>query len=180
MEPDENLSLESRRPGWGTIPEAERVVWARYMLEYPPGSPGPYAMGKISALVLRGVLDVPQRWPKFAAALHAVGFTPLEFYILSQDLSILRLRDRLPEESRPDLFQIDMLAGSYTAYDPAAGTSQPGPARCVLIPEKWANWPLHVRFGRTPARATQHVLTDGAPPPISIDRINGSFVEYTD
>ncbi|WES64617.1 hypothetical protein P0L94_00775 [Microbacter sp. GSS18] len=169
-----------RPEDWGDVPEAERTIWMRYFIDYPPAFPGAFAMNMMARAALAGRTDVSPRWSRFGAAMHANGFGPLEYYVLMQTISALRRRERLDEAVHPDLFRVDIPAGKYQILDPDTGDLSPGPATYVIIPEGWANWPLHLRYGQTPARATQYVLTGGEPAPISTAYHGDEKIEYTD
>jgi len=137
--------------GWGAVPEGDRPLWSRYMLDYMPWFPGVTMMTFVAPGVLNGGTGAPLRWKRLAQRLHAVGFTPTDYYLLCQDLDVRRERGRLTEEAHGRFFDV-WGRGRFWGFEPRT--------------ELWAPWPAHVRAGRSPRRATDYVLSDGTPSPL--------------
>lgn len=136
---------------WGDVPDADRSMWSRYMLDYCPWFPGVTMMGLVAPGVLNGGTRAPRRWKQLAQRLVAVGFTPTDYYLLCQDLAIRLARDQITEERHGRLFD-RWGTGRFWGFEPNATA--------------WSCWPLHIRAGRSPRRATDYVLSDGTPRPM--------------
>ena len=67
--------------GWGEVPEVDRPVWSRYMLDHCPWFPGATIMSFIASGVVNGGSHVPEVWRETAAELHSAGFTPIQYYL---------------------------------------------------------------------------------------------------
>ena len=107
--------------------------------------------GAVAPSILGGRSGAPRLWKELAARLHDVGFSPTDYYLLCQDLDLRLKRGQLQQELHGQLF------------DPW------GPGEWwQLVPnaDAWARWPLHVRSGKPPRRATGYVLRDGRPEPM--------------
>lgn len=137
--------------GWGDVPESDRPRWSRYMVDYAPWFPGVTMMLSIAPGVLRGGTMVPRQWKDLARRLHDIGFTPTDYYLLCQDLELRLERQELTEAEHGRFFD-RWGAGRFWQFVPNA--------------DLWAPWPQHVRAGRSPRRATDYVLSDGAPRPM--------------
>lgn len=138
--------------GWGDVPVESRAQWSRYMVDFTPWFPGVNAMVRLAPGVLHGNTRAPRAWKQVARDLHAVGFTPTDYYLLCQDLDGLRKSGYLNPDDHGHLFT------QWSTREPGWG----------LIPDAaaWAPWIEHVRAGRSPRRATSYILLGGPPPPM--------------
>lgn len=139
---------------WGDVPEADRNDWSRYFLDFLPWFPGAAVMAMLAPGVLAGG-SLPH-FVRTARELHAVGFTPTDYYLLCQDLAARDARGTLDPEQHGHLFR--SWRGATAQF-------------FVLDPAAWAQWTDLVRSGRSPRRATDHVLTGGNPPPMGSFRL---------
>lgn len=134
---------------WGDVPEADRNTWSRYFLDYLPWFPGPVVMSMLAPRVLEG--GTFKQFARPARELYEVGFTPTDYYLLCQDLHIRDARGVLDRERHGHLFR-EWRSEIVRFF--------------VLEAEEWREWPALVRAGRSPRRATEHVLTGGNPLPM--------------
>jgi len=144
----DHLSLTE---GWGDIPEQDRPLWSRYMLDYAPWFPGVAMMTFVAPGLLNGGASAPRQWKALAIRLHAVGFTPTDYYLLCQDLGLRLARQQLTEAEHGRFFE-KWGPGRFWQFVPNV--------------ELWTPWPRHLRAGRSPKRATDYILSDGAPRPM--------------
>lgn len=140
----------SPREGWGDVPVADRPTWTRYMLDYPPLFPGAFIMAMLAPGMLDGGTSALQPWKDLAQRLHAVGFTPTDYYLLCQDLA-LRIEEGAVTREEHDRF-FDRWGDRVWGHVPKVAL--------------WAAWPRLVRSGRSPRRATDYILSDGSPAPL--------------
>ena len=143
---DDNLDPAD---GWGDVPEADRPLWSRYMVDYMPWFPGAVIMNYIAPGVMNGGTRAPQIWKDAARALHAAGFTPADYYLLAT-LVTGRFRNELDVRRHARLFELwpDEKRASNFRFTPSA----------------WKPWLEKVRAGESPSRAVEHILTGGRPP----------------
>lgn len=138
--------------GWGAIPPADRHAWARAMVDYCPWFPGPTMMNLVAQPILAGGTNAPEKWKRVARELHAVGFSPQDYYALCQELTIRHLQKTLTRDEHADLFE---------------DWHEDKPMWCPIpVASRWQTWPSHLRAGRTPRRATDYVLSGGKPAPL--------------
>ena len=107
--------------------------------------------GAVAPSILGGRSGAPRLWKELAARLHDVGFSPTDYYLLCQDLDLRLKRGQLQEELHGQFFD-QWGPGEWWQFVPNA--------------DAWACWPLHVRSGKSPRRATDYVLSDGKPEPM--------------
>lgn len=138
--------------GWGDVPPADRPLWSRYMLDYCPWFPGVTTMIFVAPGVLSGGTRAPRPWKDLAQKFHVAGFTPVDYYLLCQDLDLRLERGSLSEEAHGRFFAT-WGRGRQWGFVPRV--------------ELWSEWPRHVRSGRSPRRATDYVLSDGSPEPLA-------------
>lgn len=138
--------------GWGDVPIADRPLWSRYMVDHTPWFPGVTVMVHIAPGVLNGNTRAPRIWKDTAQALHAAGFTPAEYYLLSEII-----------ESRLDAFDVHRHAALFELW-PTERTR--GPRAFRLNPTRWVPWLERVRAGESPRRALDWLLADGEPAPL--------------
>ena len=107
--------------GWGDVPETDRPLWSRYMVDHCPWFPGVGLMNFVAAGVVNGGTRAPKIWKDAAIALHRAGFTPMHYYVLAQLLRDERTRGRLNEDAHGHLFEEWFQApfNSFRLYAPA-------------------------------------------------------------
>lgn len=136
--------------GWGDVPEADRPLWSRYMVDHMPWFPGAVIMNYIAPGVMNGGTRAPQIWKDTARALHAVGFTPVDYYLLATLVTVRgRFRDELDVQRHAHLFELwpdEKRVGNFR-----------------FIPSAWTPWLEKVRAGESPRRAVEYILTGGKP-----------------
>lgn len=140
--------------GWGDVPVADRALWSRYMMDHLPWFPGALVMAHIAPGVMNGNTRAPQVWKDTARALHAVGFTPADYYLLAELL-----------KGRLDALDLHRHAVLFEQW-PTDGTRRPRIFR--LNPTRWVPWLTEVRAGESPRRAFERILADGHPAPIAV------------
>ena len=129
--------------GWGEVPEVDRPVWSRYMLDHCPWFPGATIVSFIASGVVNGGSRVPEVWKETAAELHSGGFTPLQYYLLAQLLSDKRRRNELDEATHGHLFKQWYKEG-FPAFQ--------------LDAEAWKPWLERLVRAQSPRRALDHML----------------------
>lgn len=135
--------------GWGGVPEADRALWSRYMVDHLPWFPGTTIMAHMAPGVMNGNTRAPRVWKDTARALHAVGFTPHLYYLLAE-----LLRDAaLDVHEHAHLFEL-------------WPTRERGPLQFRLTPSAWIPWLERVTNGESPRRALHHILAGGNPTPL--------------
>ena len=133
---------------WGDVPEADRAAWSISFCDFAPWFPGITVMGAIGGNALAGRALEP--WVPHARALHAAGFTPTDYYLLCQDLDAWERTGKLTRAAHRHLF---------------LQWREPSPYRFfVLDLTVWGRWPVLVREGLSPRRATTRVLAEGSGP----------------
>lgn len=135
--------------GWGDVPEADRPLWSRYMVDYMPWFPGAVIMNYVAPGVMNGGTRAPQIWKDTAHALHAVGFTPADYYLLAT-LVRGRFRTTLDVRRHAHLFELwpdEERVGNFR-----------------FTPSAWKPWLERVRAGESPMRAVGQVLTGARRP----------------
>lgn len=138
---------------WGEVPEGDRHAWSRAILEYAPFWPGHVAAAMTAAgAVMRGEATGYQDWLQVARDLNAVGFSPTDYLLLSFDLHVRLLQGTLEQAKHGHLFS-------------KWGRCKPPYWELVPIADAWAEWPL-VALEKSPQRATDYVLSGGAPSPL--------------
>ena len=142
---DDNLDPAD---GWDDVPEADRPLWSRYMVDYMPWFPGAIIMNYIAPGVMDGGTRAPQLWKDTARALHDAGFTPADYYLLATLLKG-HLGDKLDVHRHAHLFEL------WPDKDRAGNFR--------LTPSAWKPWLERVRAGESPRRAVEHILTGGRP-----------------
>ena len=133
--------------GWGEVPVTDRKLWSRYMVDHLPWFPGVTVMVHIAPGVMGGNTRAPQIWKDAARALHAVGFTPADYYLLAELI-----------KSRIETLDVNRHAQLFEVW-PTGG--ERGPRTFQLNPELWVSWLDQVRAGGSPRRALDWVLSDG-------------------
>lgn len=139
---------------WNDVPEHERLRWVRYMLDFPPYPFKGFIARMVAGAASNGRYDLaPADWVRLAADLTAAGFTPVDFYALSQELERRMETGQLTQAQHGEFF---LRWGWDTHY-----------VSFILDADAWAEWPRLVAEGRSPRRATEYVLTHGNPKPIA-------------
>lgn len=138
--------------GWGDVPEADRPLWSRYMVDHCPWFPGVTVMLHLVPGVMNGGTRAPKIWKDHAQALHAAGFTPAKWYLLAE--LITGAKSQLDVHRHAPLFDL--------WPDPERRTSA-----FRINPVRWVPWLDQVRAGESPRRAHEWVLTDGDPEPFA-------------
>lgn len=147
--------------GWGEVPEADRPLWARYMLDYCPQFLGPTIMTLIARGVVFGGTKIPEDWKETAAELHNAGFTPLHYYLLASLLSDKRRREELDEATHGYLFK--KWYGNYPDFPDFR-----------LDAEAWKPWLERIDRAESPGRALDHMLHGPFLPPLgAVFFVNG-------
>lgn len=146
---------------WGSVPDADRPVWARYMLDHCPRFPGATAMNMIAAHVIEGGTGVPTDWQETAAELHSAGFTPIHYYLLADLLRDVRNENQLDEATRGHFFK-----EWYQERRPGFR----------LNAEAWKPWLERVGQGQAPRRALRHVLKGSDVPATGEVRREGGMM----
>lgn len=134
--------------GWGDVPVEDRGLWSQYMLDHLPWFPGTFIMTQIYQGVTNGNTRAPQIWKDTARGLHAVGFTPADYYLLAEML-----------KHRLDWLEVTHHAVLFEAW-PTSG--ERGPRTFRLNPARWTSWLEVVRAGGSPARELNRILRDAA------------------
>ncbi|MGI6879724.1 hypothetical protein [Microbacterium sp. gxy059] len=139
---------------WGDVPEADRPLWSRYLLDHLPRRNGPLILSYIARGIVGGGTNAPDSWRQAARDLHAVGFTPLEYYLLCEILRSTRLRRELHPRDHAHLFELWPVdePNRLPAYR--------------LNAEAWRPWLEKVRAGASPKRAALRILHGDALPPL--------------
>ncbi|MGO2932498.1 hypothetical protein [Microbacterium sp.] len=137
--------------GWGEVPEADRPLWSRYMVDHCPWFPGVTVMNFIAGGVMNGGTRAPKIWKDTAADLHRAGFTPMQYYLLAELLSGARKNGDLDESAHGHLFE-QWFQGSPTFFRLAA--------------EAWKPWLERLERAESPRRALTHILSPGNVPPL--------------
>lgn len=137
--------------GWGDVPEADRPLWSRYMLDHCPWFPGPTIMTLIAGGVVDGGTRAPQAWKEAAAELHSAGFTPIHYFLLAELLSGARKQGDLDEASHGHFFK--------------QWFKEPFPA-FRLDAEAWRPWLERLEQAQSPSRALKHMLHGSNLPPL--------------
>lgn len=135
--------------GWGDVPVADRALWSGYMVDHLPWFPGVIVMCHMAPGVMNGNTRAPRVWKDTARALHAVGFTPADYYLLSELLK--SSIDELDVSRHARLFELWPTSGER------------GPRTFRLNPTRWAPWLEKVRAGESPRRALDWILSSGKP-----------------
>ncbi|MBV0895154.1 hypothetical protein [Microbacterium sp. NC79] len=138
--------------GWGDVPVADRPLWSRYMVDHLPWFPGVTVMIHVAPGVMNGNTRAPKIWKDTARGLHAVGFTPADYYLLVE--LITHRIDQLDVNRHAPLFEL------WPTND------ERRPRIFRLNPTRWVPWLEQVRAGESPSRAVDWVLTDGNPRPL--------------
>lgn len=138
--------------GWGDVPEADRPLWSRYMVEYLPWFPGITSMRYMAGGVMNGNTRAPKLWKETAQELHAAGFTPADYYLLS---ALLELESDLLDEERHAKLFIEW---------PKQITRRT--RRFRLAVDQWVPWLEQVRAGESPADALEKILQGDKLKPI--------------
>ncbi|WP_156761053.1 hypothetical protein [Microbacterium karelineae] len=139
--------------GWGDVPEADRPLWSRYMIDHLPWFPGAVIMAHLAPGLLNGNTHAPKTWKDTARALHAAGFTPAQYYLLAELLKSEFTRGTLDIRAHAHLFEL-------------WPHERRGPIQFRLNAHAWAPWLERVAAGESPRRALQHVLRGGHLPPL--------------
>ncbi|MGF3054659.1 hypothetical protein ACQUSY_11980 [Microbacterium sp. YY-03] len=138
--------------GWGDVPVADRPLWSRYMVDHLPWFPGVTVMNYVAPGVMNGNTRAPQIWKETARGLHAAGFTPADYYLLSE--LIMSSLETIDMNRHAPLFELW----------PTSNERRPRIFR--LNPTRWVPWFEKVRAGESPRRALEWVLADGKPAPM--------------
>lgn len=138
---------------WSDVPEADRPVWARYMLDYCPWFPGATIMTLIASGVVGGGTHIPSQWQQVAVELHNAGFTPIQYFLLAELLSEARRRGDLDKASHGHLFK-----QWYGDYYPDFR----------LDAEAWKPWLERLEQAQSPRRALEHMLHGPDLPPLGM------------
>lgn len=141
--------------GWGDVPDEDRPLWSRYMLDHLPWFPGITVMSFIAPGVVNGGTRAPRIWKDTARAVHAAGFTPIQYYLLAELLKEARERGDLNESAHGYLFEEWF-------------TENRGPVTFRLAPEAWRPWLDRLESAESPHRALQHMLRGEELPPIAM------------
>lgn len=139
------------------MPEADRPLWSRYMIDYCPSFPGGMLMSAIDNSVKDITTRIPQVWKQTAAELHSAGFTPLRYYLLAELLADLRERNKLNQAAHGRLFR--------------QWFKDPVPA-FQLKAEGWKPWLERLNRAESPSRALDYVLHDADVPRLGRRRTN--------
>lgn len=150
--------------GWGDVPEADRPLWSRYMIDYLPWFPGVTVMSFIAPGVVNGGTRAPRVWKDTARELHAAGFTPIQYYLLAELLKRVRERGELDEAIHAQFFKQWF-------------TESHGPVTFRLQPESWKPWLDRLKRAESPQRALQHILRGEELPPLGMLIVNPSKAE---
>ncbi|MGO3660906.1 hypothetical protein [Microbacterium gubbeenense] len=144
--------------GWGDVPEADRPLWSRYLLDYMPWFPGPVIMNYVAPGVTNGGTRAPHVWKDTARNLHAVGFTPADYYLLAVLMKEC-FGTQLDVQRHAHLFELwpDAKRAGMFRFTPSA----------------WKPWLEKVRAAESPRRAVQYMLTDGRPPALGSLTVEG-------
>lgn len=141
--------------GWGDVPDADRPLWSRYMVDHLPWFPGVTVMNFIAPGVMNGGTRAPAVWKETARELHAVGFTPIQYYLLAELLKKARERGELDETIHAQFF---------TQWF----TEHRGPVTFRLQPDSWKPWLDRLKHAESPRRALQHTLHGETLPPLGM------------
>lgn len=141
--------------GWGDVPQADRPLWSRYMVDHLPWFPGATIMNLMAPGVMNGGTRAPQIWKDAAQALHAIACTPLQYYVLAELLKDKYRNDELTQDEHGHLFEEWF-------------TERRGPVTFKLAPAKWKPWVERVQRFESPRRALDHVLRGDSLPPIGM------------
>ncbi|GAA1193740.1 MULTISPECIES: hypothetical protein [Brevibacterium] len=144
-----------RKPsdGWGAVPEDDRPLWSRYMLDYCPWFPGATVMTLIADGIVNGGTRAPQVWKETAQELHGAGFTPLRYFLLAELLSGARKKGELDEEAHGHLFK--------------QWYQEPCPA-FRLEAQAWKPWLERLKQAQSPIRALSHMLHGAKQAPLGM------------
>lgn len=129
--------------GWGVVPENDRPLWSRYMLDYCPWFPGATIMTLISDGIINGGTRAPQVWKETAQELHSAGFTPIRYFLLAELLSGARKKGELDQEAHGHLFK-QWYQDPFPAFR--------------LEAEAWKPWLERLKQAQSPIRALSHML----------------------
>lgn len=141
--------------GWGEVPEADRPLWSRYMLDHCPAFPGATIMTFIAGSVVKGGTRVPQSWKDTAAELHTVGFSPIQYFLLAELLTSARKQGELQETLHGHLFK-EWFGDPYPDFR--------------LNADAWRPWLQRLQNAQSPSRALSHILHGWNLPPLGTVR----------
>ena len=143
----------SASDGWGGVPEADRPLWSRYMLDHCPWFPGATIMTFIADGIINGGTRAPQVWKETAQELHGAGFTPLRYFLLAELLSGARKKGELVQEAQGHLFK--------------QWYQEPFPA-FQLEAQAWKPWLERLQQAQSPIRALSHMLHGAKRAPLGV------------
>lgn len=143
--------------GWGEVPEADRPVWARYMLDHFPWFPGITIMSLVGD-GMAGRRTAFQQWKDAAAELHSLGFTPIQYYLLAELLKDALKRGELNASAHGHLFK-KWFEGHFSILQ--------------LNAEAWKPWLDQLAEAESPRRALQHMLRGPRLPPMGGMTVEG-------
>lgn len=137
--------------GWGEVPDADRPLWSRYMVDHLPWFPGVTAMNYVAPGVTNGGTRAPKIWKDTAQGLHRAGFTPMHYYLLAELVAAAWKNGDLDEDAHAHLFE-QWFTGPFGSFR--------------LEAEKWKPWLGRLARSESPRRALQHMLHGEDLPPL--------------
>ncbi len=141
--------------GWGEVPEADRPLWSRYMLDHCPAFPGATIMNFIAGSVVKGGTRVPQSWKDTAEELHNAGFSPIQYFLLAELLTGARKQGELQATLHGHLFK-QWFGDPYPDFR--------------LNADAWRPWLERLHQAQSPSRALSHILHGWNLPPLGTVR----------